>query len=181
MSSHGQGASRHPPRDRAAIRRAICRPSAIASRAPPSNGGARTFSREALKPVLHRLGQRTSEDAIAAVGRGELSSLDVLRAVFPDHQDERVTVKPSADDGWFNMRSAAGMISSCLSGSKEMAGRRAGGGAGSPADPWPLRPNAEVHFQSCRRRSRAIASSASWTRTKASPSIDPVADPAEVR
>ncbi|RVO00566.1 RelA/SpoT family protein, partial [Sinorhizobium meliloti] len=81
----------------------------------------KTFSREALKPVLHRLGQKDVEDAIAAVGRGELSSLDVLRAVFPDHQDERVTVKPSADDGWFNMRSAAGMIFKLPERSKEMA------------------------------------------------------------
>ncbi|WP_113262245.1 RelA/SpoT family protein [Agrobacterium cavarae] len=70
----------------------------------------KTFSREALKPVLHRLAQKDAEDAIAAVGRGEVSSLDVLRAVFPDYQDERVTVKMTGDDGWFNMRSASGMI-----------------------------------------------------------------------
>ncbi|WP_105381994.1 RelA/SpoT family protein [Neorhizobium alkalisoli] len=69
----------------------------------------KVFSREALKPALHRLAYKDVEDAIAAVGRGELSSLDVLRAVFPDYKDERVTVKP-ADDGWFNMRSASGMI-----------------------------------------------------------------------
>ncbi|OJF97707.1 GTP pyrophosphokinase [Rhizobium sp. 58] len=68
------------------------------------------FSRDAMKPVLHRLGQKDIEDAIAAVGRGELSSLDVLRAVFPDHQDDRVTVKPSYDEGWFNMTSAAGVV-----------------------------------------------------------------------
>jgi GTP diphosphokinase / guanosine-3',5'-bis(diphosphate) 3'-diphosphatase len=68
------------------------------------------FSREAMKPALHRLGQKDVEDAIAAVGRGEMSSLDVLRAVYPDHQDERVTVKPAGDDGWFNVRSASGMI-----------------------------------------------------------------------
>ncbi|APO66985.1 bifunctional (p)ppGpp synthetase/guanosine-3',5'-bis(diphosphate) 3'-pyrophosphohydrolase [Rhizobium mongolense] len=68
------------------------------------------FSRDAMKPALHRLGQKDVEDAIAAVGRGEMSSLDVLRAVYPDHQDERVTVKPSGDDGWFNVRSASGMI-----------------------------------------------------------------------
>jgi guanosine-3',5'-bis(diphosphate) 3'-pyrophosphohydrolase len=68
------------------------------------------FSREALKPALHRLGQKDVEDAIAAVGRGEMSSLDVLRAVYPDHQDERVTVKPAGDEGWFNVRSASGMI-----------------------------------------------------------------------
>ncbi len=68
------------------------------------------FSREGLKPALHRLGQKDVEDAIAAVGRGEMSSLDVLRAVYPDHQDERVTVKPAGDEGWFNVRSASGMI-----------------------------------------------------------------------
>jgi guanosine-3',5'-bis(diphosphate) 3'-pyrophosphohydrolase len=70
----------------------------------------KVFSREALKPALHRLAHKDVEDAIAAVGRGELSSLDVLRAVFPDYKDERVTVKPSADEGWFNMRSASGMM-----------------------------------------------------------------------
>ncbi|MBY5329033.1 RelA/SpoT family protein [Rhizobium leguminosarum] len=74
------------------------------------NRAGKIFSREAMKPALHRLGQKDVEDAIAAVGRGEMSSLDVLRAVYPDHQDERVTVKPSGDDGWFNVRSAAGMI-----------------------------------------------------------------------
>ncbi|MCA0257212.1 MAG: bifunctional (p)ppGpp synthetase/guanosine-3',5'-bis(diphosphate) 3'-pyrophosphohydrolase [Proteobacteria bacterium] len=68
------------------------------------------FSREAMKPVLHRLGHKDVEDAIAAVGRGELSSLDVLRAVYPDFKDERVTVKQSSDDGWFNVRSASGMV-----------------------------------------------------------------------
>src|ERR1700712_5671262 len=68
------------------------------------------FNREGLKPALHRLGQKDVEDAIAAVGRGEMSSLDVLRAVYPDHQDERVTVKPAGDEGWFNVRSASGMI-----------------------------------------------------------------------
>ena len=70
----------------------------------------KVFSRDALKPALHRLGQKDVEDAIAAVGRGEMSSLDVLRAVYPDHQDERVTVKPAGDEGWFNVRSASGMI-----------------------------------------------------------------------
>ncbi|MBY5397252.1 bifunctional (p)ppGpp synthetase/guanosine-3',5'-bis(diphosphate) 3'-pyrophosphohydrolase [Rhizobium leguminosarum] len=74
------------------------------------NRAGKIFSREAMKPALHRLGQKDVEDAIAAVGRGEMSSLDVLRAVYPDYQDERVTVKPSGDDGWFNVRSAAGMI-----------------------------------------------------------------------
>jgi len=105
----------------------------------------KTFSREALKPVLHRLGQKEIEDAIAAVGRGELSSLDVLRAVFPDHQDERVTVKPSADDGWFNMRSAAGMVFKLPGHSKEaVAGQKGEGPEALPIRG--LSGNAEVHF-----------------------------------
>ncbi|HEX2147445.1 MAG TPA: bifunctional (p)ppGpp synthetase/guanosine-3',5'-bis(diphosphate) 3'-pyrophosphohydrolase [Pseudorhizobium sp.] len=70
----------------------------------------KVFSREGLKPVLHRLGQKDVEDAIAAVGRGELSSLDVMRAIYPDYKDERVTVKPSTDEGWFNVRSVSGMM-----------------------------------------------------------------------
>jgi guanosine-3',5'-bis(diphosphate) 3'-pyrophosphohydrolase len=84
------------------------------------------FSREAMKPALHRLGQKDVEDAIAAVGRGEMSSLDVLRAVYPDHQDERVTVKPAGDEGWFNVRSAAGMIFKIPGKTKaDLAGERA--------------------------------------------------------
>ncbi len=68
------------------------------------------FTRELLKPVLHRLGQKEVEDAVAAVGRGELSSLDVLKALYPDHKEDRASIKPSSDEGWFNLRSAAGMI-----------------------------------------------------------------------
>ena len=45
------------------------------------------LSREGLKPVLHRLGQKDVEDMLAAVGRGE-----------------------TRDEGWFNLRSAAGLI-----------------------------------------------------------------------
>jgi guanosine-3',5'-bis(diphosphate) 3'-pyrophosphohydrolase len=104
------------------------------------------FSREAMKPILHRLGQKEVEDAIAAVGRGELSSLDVLRAMHPDHQDERVTPKPSTDDGWFNMRSAAGMAFKIPGHSKDSATTI--DAAGGPED-LPIRGlsgNAGVHF-----------------------------------
>jgi guanosine-3',5'-bis(diphosphate) 3'-pyrophosphohydrolase len=76
------------------------------------------FSRDIMKPALHRLGHKEVEDAIAAVGRGELSSLDALRAVFPDYQDERVTVKQSNEEGWFNVRSAQGMIFKIPEGQK---------------------------------------------------------------
>jgi guanosine-3',5'-bis(diphosphate) 3'-pyrophosphohydrolase len=71
------------------------------------------FGKESLKPVLHRLARKDVEDVLAAVGRGELSSNDVLRAVFPDYKDERVgpqQPKQQREEGWFNIRNAAGML-----------------------------------------------------------------------
>nr|CAD6609946.1 bifunctional (p)ppGpp synthetase/guanosine-3',5'-bis(diphosphate) 3'-pyrophosphohydrolase [Rhizobium sp. Khangiran2] len=92
------------------------------------------FSRESLKPALHRVGQKDVEDAIAAVGRGELSSLDVMRAVYPDYKDERVTVKPSTDEGWFNVRSVSGMMFRVPGRSAEEAGAE-----GQDRSPVPIR------------------------------------------
>ena len=46
----------------------------------------KTFAKDSLKPVLHRLARKDVEDVLAAVGRGELPSTDVLRAVYPDYQ-----------------------------------------------------------------------------------------------
>ena len=69
------------------------------------------FTKESLKPVLHRLARKDVEDVLAAVGRGELSSPDVVKAVMPDYKDERVTPQPKArEEGWFNLRNAAGML-----------------------------------------------------------------------
>ncbi|POO53177.1 RelA/SpoT family protein [Agrobacterium rosae] len=107
------------------------------------------FSREGLKPVLHRLAQKDVEDAIAAVGRGEVSSLDVLRAVYPDYQDERVTVKMTGDDGWFNMRSASGMIFKIPGKSRSVLEDDGAAEVIDGPDPLPIRglsDNVEVHF-----------------------------------
>ncbi len=71
------------------------------------------FSRDLLKPVLHRLARKEPDDVLAAVGRGELASSDVLRAVFPDYKEERVAVQsapPPKEEGWINLRNAAGML-----------------------------------------------------------------------
>ncbi len=109
----------------------------------------KVFSREVLKPVLHRLGHKDVEDAVAAVGRGELSSLDVLKAVFPDYQDERVTVKPSTDDGWFNMRSANGVMFKLPEGKKPSENAAGAGERAETAAPLPIRGfvgNPDVHF-----------------------------------
>lgn len=70
----------------------------------------KVFAREQLKPVLHRLGRKDVEDVLASVGRGELSSLDVMKAVFPDHKEERGAAAKPREEGWFNIRNAAGML-----------------------------------------------------------------------
>ncbi|WP_413154482.1 RelA/SpoT family protein [Bartonella sp. cb54] len=71
------------------------------------------FSEDALKQVLPRLARKDVEDVLAAVGRGELPSADVIKAVYPDYQDHRVVQKPSfkpGEEGWFNIENAQGMI-----------------------------------------------------------------------
>lgn len=71
----------------------------------------KTFSKEQLKPVLHRLARKDIEDVLASVGRGELPSGDVVKAVFPDFKEERVTQQPKQrEEGWYNLRNAAGML-----------------------------------------------------------------------
>ena len=103
-------------------RSAIRRATRLAARKQYSGLGARileraferagkTFSKEALKPALHRLARKEVEDVLASVGRGEISSPDVLKAVFPDYKDERITIaaKPR-EEGWVNLRNAAGML-----------------------------------------------------------------------
>ncbi|WP_099866354.1 RelA/SpoT family protein [Pararhizobium haloflavum] len=119
----------------------------------------KTFSRELFRPVLHRVGQKDVEDAIASVGRGELSSQDVLKAIHPEHADERAPMsKAAADEGWFNLRSAAGVIfrmpglgkkdkvKSRIARKTNGAGK---GGVGEPDDALPIRgvdQNAIVSF-----------------------------------
>ncbi|MBN9038678.1 MAG: bifunctional (p)ppGpp synthetase/guanosine-3',5'-bis(diphosphate) 3'-pyrophosphohydrolase [Rhizobiales bacterium] len=104
-------------------RSAIRRATKLAARKQYSGLGARileraferagkTFSKEALKPALHRLARKEVEDVLASVGRGEISSPDVLKAVFPDYKDERVTASTgkTREEGWVNLRNAAGML-----------------------------------------------------------------------
>ncbi|HEU6441394.1 MAG TPA: bifunctional (p)ppGpp synthetase/guanosine-3',5'-bis(diphosphate) 3'-pyrophosphohydrolase [Microvirga sp.] len=49
----------------------------------------RAFSDEKLKGALPRLARVSVEDVLAAVGRGEMFSGDVVRAVYPDYKEER--------------------------------------------------------------------------------------------
>lgn len=72
------------------------------------------FSKDILKPGLPRLARKDVEDVLAAIGRGELPSADVVKAVYPDYQDTRVTTQnnpaKAGEKGWFNIQNAAGMI-----------------------------------------------------------------------
>ena len=66
-----------------------------------------------LMKALPRLGQKSLEDARAAVGRNELPIVDVLRATIPDavakepkkeaYQRTRRFGRASGQDGWFNI------------------------------------------------------------------------------
>jgi GTP diphosphokinase / guanosine-3',5'-bis(diphosphate) 3'-diphosphatase len=69
------------------------------------------FSKDSLKTALPRLAHKDAEDVLAAVGRGEVSSTDVVKAVYPDYKDERVTQAPKPrEEGWSKIRNAAGML-----------------------------------------------------------------------
>jgi guanosine-3',5'-bis(diphosphate) 3'-pyrophosphohydrolase len=47
---------------------------------------------------------------LAAVGRGEIPSANVLRAVYPDHKEERQPRgKAKSEEGWFGLKRGSGM------------------------------------------------------------------------
>ncbi len=69
------------------------------------------YSRDFLVTALPRLSRDSVDDVLADVGRGELASLDVLRAVYPDFKDERVNHVPTKlEEGWFGLKAGAGML-----------------------------------------------------------------------
>jgi GTP pyrophosphokinase len=51
----------------------------------------KSFSEDKLRGALPRLARGSTEDVFAAVGRGEMFSGDVVKAVYPDYKDERRT------------------------------------------------------------------------------------------
>ncbi len=73
---------------------------------------SKIFSDETLQASLQRLARSSVDDVLAAVGRGEIFSGDVVRAVHPDFRDER---KPSVRTprpgrGWFGLKKAASVV-----------------------------------------------------------------------
>ena len=76
------------------------------------------FADEQLKKALHRLTQKSVEDVYSAVGRGELPTSDVVRAVLPDADVSKVAPQKRAatrrsrsqsEDGWFNIARGIGL------------------------------------------------------------------------
>jgi GTP diphosphokinase / guanosine-3',5'-bis(diphosphate) 3'-diphosphatase len=94
----------------------------------------KTFNLETLGESAHRLGRREAPDIVAAVGRGEIASGDVLKAVHPEIQPPKQGPKlttPPKEEGWFNLRSAAGMLFK-LPGSARLEKKRTRGKARLP-------------------------------------------------
>ena len=86
------------------------------------------FSEDKLRPALPRLARSSIEDVLAAVGRGEMFSGDVVKAVYPDFKEERKAPAPDrSDPGWFRMQKAYGVEF------------KSPGGATAGADALPIR------------------------------------------
>jgi GTP diphosphokinase / guanosine-3',5'-bis(diphosphate) 3'-diphosphatase len=68
------------------------------------------YSDEKLEGALPRLARASIDDVMSAVGRSEMRAADVVRAMYPDYKDERVTpAAPKAESGWFGLKRAKAM------------------------------------------------------------------------
>ena len=70
------------------------------------------FAEEKIKSALPRLARQNVEDVLAAVGRGEMFSGDVVKAVHPEFKDERKPrlASEKGNPGWFGMKQAASLV-----------------------------------------------------------------------
>ncbi|MEZ5842421.1 MAG: bifunctional (p)ppGpp synthetase/guanosine-3',5'-bis(diphosphate) 3'-pyrophosphohydrolase [Hyphomicrobiaceae bacterium] len=89
------------------------------------------YTDDLLKGVLARLSAKSLEDALVAVGRGELAVGDVVRAMLPDAIEPKAAApyRPrnrhdhgQGQDGWFNLAKVMG-LKFRLAGAPEQAGR----------------------------------------------------------
>ncbi len=72
----------------------------------------RKFSESKLKAALPRLARSSIDDVMVGVGRGEIYSSDVVRAVHPDFKDDRKAgpAVPQNEIGWFELPKAANLV-----------------------------------------------------------------------
>ena len=72
----------------------------------------RKFSDAKLKSALPRLARQSIDDVFIGVGRGEIYSADVVRAIYPDFQEERKAgpaISPN-ESGWFGLAKANQLV-----------------------------------------------------------------------
>ena len=73
----------------------------------------RPYSDDRLKAALTRLARHSLDDVLAAVGRGEIYSGDVVKAVYPDFTEERKspqTPPAPGEPGWFGVKANANVV-----------------------------------------------------------------------
>jgi GTP diphosphokinase / guanosine-3',5'-bis(diphosphate) 3'-diphosphatase len=87
------------------------------------------YSDEQLEGALPRLARASIDDVMAAVGRSEMRAADVVRAMYPDYKDERVTpAAAKSESGWFGFKRAKAV-------KFKLPGGAGGGGSGDAAIP----------------------------------------------
>ena len=74
----------------------------------------KSFDEDKVKTALPRLARGALDDVMAAVGRGEIFSGDVVKAVHPEFKDE-LRAKPApaperGESGWFGLKKAASLV-----------------------------------------------------------------------
>ena len=106
----------------------------------------KNFSDEKLRGALPRLARQSTEDVFAAVGRGEMFSGDVVKAVYPDYKDERRAASQPAPTGPRPHVTGAGRLSLDKdqtvrltwpgkdAAGKDSGGKEAGPGGAAPED-----------------------------------------------
>jgi GTP pyrophosphokinase len=72
----------------------------------------KAYAEDRLKAALPRLARSSFEDVLAAVGRGEMYSGDIVKAVYPDYREEQAAGAEAnlAEGGWFGMKTGQGLV-----------------------------------------------------------------------
>ena len=72
----------------------------------------KAYSDEKLRSALPRLARASIDDVLADLGRGDMTSGDVVKALYPDFRDERVAgpAPDKSDGGWFGLKRAASLV-----------------------------------------------------------------------
>jgi len=72
----------------------------------------RKYSEAKLRAALPRLARMSVDDVFVGVGRGEITTVDVVRAVYPDFQDDRKigAGAPKNESGWFGLPKATDLV-----------------------------------------------------------------------